>query len=465
MSNEPDVADPILRQFVTAYEANDLAGVSDILARHPTLVQRREFVNHWMEDAANKNNMDMAILLYNALNEPSVPEVDIAILQQFNASVAEQDLAKVRDLLTQHTELREETVLNQALRDAAETDNVELVALLVEFGADIHAPDGHGQPPAKEGVIVEAAEAGAINVVRWLLDRGAKMNFEYEEFPGESRCTPLTGAIHGGHFEVVKLLVERGANINSLWGDTTPLAYAIMYRKKEIEAYLRSKGAFEPSQLKGEQPLHETNPILEHIEKHFGKPQPLGLQEIVPGDPPIDIHVIPPLADRNNIALVTSGMSARPMTVPPGGENYQFAELIMYLPPDWPLTALALKEPEHAWPIEWLRRIAHYPHDYHTWLGGPTTVIANGEPPEPITPFTQLTCLFLVVEPEEFSHVRLPDGRTVVFYTVVPLYTEERDLEKAQGTPALLRLLAKYKMDMVVNIYRPNVVWAEEIKR
>ena len=53
---------------------------------------------------------------------------------------------------------------------------------------------------------------------------------------------------------MVKLLVKRGANINALWGPTTPLAYAIMYGKKEIEAYLRSKGALEPWQLKGEKP-------------------------------------------------------------------------------------------------------------------------------------------------------------------------------------------------------------------
>ena len=254
MTDEPDVSDPMFGDFVTAYEANDLAGVSGILARHPSLIRHKDFITHWMEDAANKNNMDMALLLYDALTEPSLPKVDIALLQQFNASVAEQHLAKVRDLLTQHAELREETVLNEALRDAAKTDTVELVALLVEFGADIHAPSGQGQPPAKEGVIYEAAGAGASNVVRWLLDRGAKMNFEYEEFPGESRCTPLTSAIHSGHFEVVKLLVERGANINALWGPTTPLAYAIMYGKKEIEAYLRSKGALEPWQLKGEKP-------------------------------------------------------------------------------------------------------------------------------------------------------------------------------------------------------------------
>jgi hypothetical protein len=52
-----------------------------------------------------------------------------------------------------------------------------------------------------------------------------------------------------------------------------------------------------------------------------------------------------------------------------------------------------------------------------------------------------------------------------VFYTVIPLYTEERDLEKAQGAPALLRQLDKHNMDMVVNIRRANVAGAKKRKR
>jgi hypothetical protein len=389
-------------------------------------------------------------------HQDNSPMQDDTIIPRLSAAVNAGDTAAVRDILTRHLAwVKEEKMLQYFLRDAACLDNVEMVELLVEFGADIHAPDGHGSPPMPEGVISDAAGSGALNVVRWLLERGAKINFEIPGYPGESRCAPLTGAVFQGHLEVVKLLVEQGgANINALWGPYTPLSYALMYGQKEVEAYLRSKGALEPWQLRGDKPPGGTDPILAHIEKHLGKPNPLALREIVSSDPPITIHAVP-MSDR--LALVTTGMSTQPMTVPPGGEEYRFAELLIYLPKDWPLADSSLRDPNHFWPIDWLRRIARYPHEHHTWLGGPSAVIANDEPPQPLAPNTRLTCLLATTEAGEFGSLSLPDGRRVVFYTLFPLYTEERDLEKEKGTAHLVRLFQKRKIGIVVDVNRPNV--------
>jgi hypothetical protein len=172
-------------------------------------------------------------------------------LRQFGALYDRNDLPGMREHLTRHPEIFQVERRRQFwLRQAAAADNVGMMALFVEFGGDIHQPKGTGSPPAPEGVIEEAAHTGAVTTARWLLDHGAKINFRLDEFPGESRCMPLTHAIIGGHLELVKLLVERGADINANWGGYTPLSYAVMYGKKEIESYLRSRGALEPDELK-----------------------------------------------------------------------------------------------------------------------------------------------------------------------------------------------------------------------
>ena len=63
---------------------------------------------------------------------------------------------------------------------------------------------------------------------------------------------------------------------------------------------------------------------------------------------------------------------------------------------------------EFYWPIEWLKRIARYPHDNETWLGGPHTIIANDEPPEPFAPNTKMSCLMLLANPSEFGRWTRP---------------------------------------------------------
>ena len=156
--------------------------------------------------------------------------------------------------------------------------------------------------------------------------------------------------------------------------------------------------------------------------------------------------------------LVTEGMSARPMTAPDGGEAFQYAELVLRLPHDWPLTLAAFENPNHFWPIEWLKRIARYPHDNDTWLGGPHTIIANGEPPEPFAPNTKLSCLMLLANPSEFGRWTRPDdGAEVVFYDLFGLYTQVRDLELREGLGELLHRFQSRFISKVLDPHRPNV--------
>jgi hypothetical protein len=357
--------------------------------------------------------------------------------------------------LTVHPDLLDETpVFGTWLHLAAEADNVAMVAMLVEeFGFDVNAPLGEGN---SSGPLTDAARRGCLNVARWLLDHGAKV-----DAPGEDSPTPLASAATAGSLEVARLLLERGADPNVLYGTmeygdppTNALKQAVMFGHHEVAALLRAYGAVLPPGCDfGDAPA-QAGSLLAHIEQHLGMPPPLSLHEIVPSDPPITVHVVPMA---NCDAFVTTGMSDKAMTVPTGGEDYQFAELVMYLPADWPFGPETLADPNHSWPLDWLRRIAHFPHDNRTWLGGRSAVIANGEPPKPLATNTRLTCLLALVEANEFGSLRLADNRLVVFYTLYPLYTEERDLERQKGLEELLRRLQSHEISRIVDVDRLNV--------
>ncbi len=373
---------------------------------------------------------------------------DNTVDRRLRSAVFAGNLAEVRSLLSQHPHLKGEAS-NRCLRIAARDGNVEMMTLLVDLGADVNAPESDRVP---EGAIESAAGAGAIDAVRWLLEKGARVNVEVK---GVVRCISLTGAVIRGHFDIVKLLVEQGgADVNACWAGQNALSFAMMYGHKEIEAYLRKRGALEPKDLGVDSPLMEADPILDHVRKHLGNPEPLSLQEILPCSPSITIHVV---RMEDCLALVTRGMSDQPMTVPEGAEVFRFAELTIYLPLDWPLGKQALDDPQYFWPFEWLRRIALYPHQSGTWIGGPVAVFSNGEPPAALGPNTQMTCFLAILEPGDMRRLEHPDGRSILFYKLFPLYTEERDLHEREGTERLLTLFAEHQLEDRVEIARPNV--------
>lgn len=211
------------------------------------------------------------------------------------------------------------------------------------------------------------------------------------------------------------------------------------------------------SELAAKQPHHE---ILWHMEQHHGAVQELALQEIVPALG-VSIHVIPASHIRNYITLFTAGMSDRPMTTPPGCEEFRHAELLIHLPADWPMGESALRDVNTFWPFEWLRRIAAFPHENGTWLGGRYSIIATDEPPRPLAPNTKLSCLLLLQELDEAGKLQCDDGRSIIFYSVMPIYVEERDLERSQGMKELLERFEHFEVSPMVDINRVNVATAK----
>lgn len=381
---------------------------------------------------------------------------DALVATELRTAIKNGDVERLASCIgTDKLRLTVESGFGPWLHYAAMKGKIEIVKCLVEMGVDINQRGGVSDAAA----IKEAALEGHLDVVKYLISIGAQFDIE------EPERNPLIAAIHDGHTAVAKLLIDSGIDIRVKYtGENMKgmdaLRFAREWGRDDIAKLLIEKlgsDAPTPEELEEDtgRHVHSVDSIVEHLSQHLGEPSPLALREIVPTDLPIAIHVI---RTEDEQILVTEGMSARPMTVPAGGEAFQFAELVLRLPSDWPLTLDAFANPNHYWPIEWLKRIARYPHDNDTWLGGPYTIIANGEPPEPFAPNTKLSCLMLLANPSEFGRWTRPtDGAEVVFYDLFGLYTEERDLELSEGLPELLNRFQDRFISNVLDPQRPNV--------
>ncbi|XP_019770310.2 uncharacterized protein LOC109544510 isoform X1 [Dendroctonus ponderosae] len=84
-----------------------------------------------------------------------------------------------------------------------------------------------------------AAESGSLELVIFLLDKGANVNGRSDE-----GATPLNGAVRNGYLEVVNVLILKGANVNSRFIDgSTPLYIAIANGHEKIANVLLKAGA------------------------------------------------------------------------------------------------------------------------------------------------------------------------------------------------------------------------------
>lgn len=173
-------------------------------------------------------------------------EIDPEIYLPIDTAFEENHLSELRRLLVEHPEYLCD------IRDgkdwwmwkAAMDGRLEALQVLVELGLDVNLPRDLPDPDNPfctfEGPILHAAMEGHVDIVRWLLEKGAKINYTVN---GKVRCLPLLDAACKGHLDIVKLLVEHGADLNFEFNGHTPLSQAEGYGHPEVAAYLRSVGA------------------------------------------------------------------------------------------------------------------------------------------------------------------------------------------------------------------------------
>lgn len=164
------------------------------------------------------------------------------------------------------------TLQRTALHAAAENGNLEIVELLIARGADLNLQDIHGRIPmyvalaehqsevaarlSKEEfdvnvrttdgstLLMAAARAGDIELVRWALQSGVDVNAIR---PEKSHATALMIAAGKGNPEIVEILLAHGADPD-LTNHEDRTAFDLA-KSKEVEDLLRATAANQPTEL------------------------------------------------------------------------------------------------------------------------------------------------------------------------------------------------------------------------
>ncbi len=140
------------------------------------------------------------------------------------------------------------TALVFGFRDAAEAlvrrgARVATLAAAAGLGraAEVEQMLASASPEERHRALALAAQLGHAGIVRLLLDAGEDPN-RYNPAGLHAHGTPLHHAAGGGHLDVVRLLVERGARLDiedKLWR-ATPLGWAEHGERAAVRIFLQS---------------------------------------------------------------------------------------------------------------------------------------------------------------------------------------------------------------------------------
>lgn len=176
----------------------------------------------------------LIILLISLLSAMPLRAASLPDPIRFSVAIEQGNLALAREWLEDGLAPDfEGKVIGTGVMIGAWYGNVAMMELFVARGADINKINGFG-----EQALQHAAWQGRLEAVRWLVERGARVNREGMEW----------GALHyaafAGHADVVRYLLDHGADINALsTNGSTPLMMAAREGKEAIATTLLAAGA------------------------------------------------------------------------------------------------------------------------------------------------------------------------------------------------------------------------------
>jgi hypothetical protein len=199
-------------------------------------------------------------------------------------------------------------------------------------------------------------------------------------------------------------------------------------------------------------PLNPINTVEAHIARHYGKP--FGVLRQSDAENAIAMHVMAAGDDRPRATVITSGMSRRPM--PGAPSSYARAELLLSLPPDWPLEMSAMEDERHWWPLRLLQNLSHMPLNTGGWLGF-GHLVPHGGPYAPNTTFCAALLLPPVWTPDDFTTLETGDI-PIRFFGVYVLHPDEVRYHQEHGTEATFERFRQAQVSEQLDLSRPSAV-------
>jgi len=266
LPHQERIEDPVFRCAVDLMDAGDEAGLRAHLRLHPQLARQRvrfeggnyfrnpsllEFIaeNPIRRGSMSKNIVAVAEVILDAGVDQSAIDETLGLI--CSGRIARECGAQVPliELLCGR-----EADASYALLPALGHGEFDAALALLQKGArlSLAAAAALGQNedfrrllPSATGeerhlALALAAQFGRIEVVRQLLDAGQDPS-RYNPVGSHAHSTPLHQAALAGHTQVVRLLVERGARLDMkdlLWNGT-PAGWAHHNGHTELEDYLR----------------------------------------------------------------------------------------------------------------------------------------------------------------------------------------------------------------------------------
>ncbi len=113
---------------------------------------------------------------------------------------------------------------------------------------------------------------------------------------------------------------------------------------------------------------------------------------------------------------------------------------------------------------KWLQNVGGFLHEEGIALAGPFLIVTTEEPPRPLGPEYEDDLIVINGVPDSWGTIKVDKKKTVRFFNVSPLYTEERDFELENGLAELLSRFQENGITTVLNAKRKKCRHNEKVE-